>query len=193
MAIEPVGGLSLSLVSVRNLVACCPSWQAWTGVDQLAEELRFAAALQRVHLYAFPPPATPPLGYELSELESIRPAAVITTKPPSVVARSLEIYVRTRNATSSFVEMYTNYIYLQADVPNAYRDNPSDAYIDFTNRIGSLVDDMVELEGADLPEPVPYVQSVAMVTDVARIASDHNQTQGDFMETFLRITSGLKR
>ena len=191
-SLTPSGGFALSLSAVRNLVAYTAAWHTWTGVIELDEEDRFAAALRRVHYYAIPAPANPD-GYVLDELQALRPACIVTPRPPLVVSRSAEIYNRFRVSGETFIENYTHYVYLMADVPEIYRQDNALAFLDFTNKVGALIDGMLTEQAVSHTEDVPYVQGIAMVLEPYRPKQEQAQTIGDVIETVLRINCGLKR
>lgn len=185
--ISPSGGMSLTIDAVANCFANCPTWHEWTeyNVYDLAD--RAGLSKKRIYFYSLPKPENPE-GYSEEELQVLRPAIGLTYIPPSWTGRSSESYSRDRTSYETFTERATVYAHVVSDVSDSEIDDTAYYLIDFTNKLGALIDEV--LMTGDIPD-CSYVQRVSVILEPNRVNELHKGTQGDFVHAMLKIEVGV--
>lgn len=185
----PEGSLALNMQGVRGLFANSTVWQTWAEVTNAADPVLEAG--NRVHAYGPPAFADPPEGATRDELEVLRPFVVLTLRPPIDLPSQPRSLFRSRRSGSGYLNSYTLYAYLCADIPENYTAEgmAAQAFEWFQIQLGKLIDDL----WAQTFGPVDLLaelQSVELVGGPQRNTKTFNATQGDFMECVLEIDSG---
>lgn len=191
MDFTPTGSLSIATASIGWCIARCPIWHTWTGATGTTDE-KFTTSLVKVHLSEPPPPQD--TTYSRSELEALRPYAVVTNLPPALAPPARELYLRTRNANEQFLEWHTNYVLLVSDIPEELQGAGPAGRHYMLNRISVLMDELLEQSGTGSTEnyPLPFIQKLALMDGPTHPDSTKVNEQGFFSSAILRVESGLR-
>ena len=119
MTVTPVGIISASIDNLRTLIASTPEFQQWTGS---------AEALSRIHIKSEP---------EIQAL--VRPFAVVDLH---------DNYGWKQQASSGCFTANSDLLLIIEDtVDDNHAGNDADAFMAFSNRIGTLIGDLMNLSG----------------------------------------------
>lgn len=182
MPIEPTGILSGPLANCRTLIAACAAWQSW------CEKESAEAAATRVHLFDLPVPAQGDgQTYEAEELTAKRPCArILYYSPPSDMGGQPWQYARV--AQGAYRESGKLMVDFLADVDPSMADDPAGVMIDFTNHLGAVWEQMLELGGGDTE--FLCIHAVELFEGPHRCDQVVGVTQGDFCQAKLLIHYG---
>lgn len=189
MAIEPEYGLSVLIQSVRVAIAATGAWQSWTRADQKPLEDRLATAMKRIHLFGFPPPASPADGYTRDELDLLRPGCGLTYIPPQDLRTTLPGFELTRTAAEHFIEYGRVYVHVADTVDPSITHDSAKVLMSFSNKLGRL---MYDLPTTSDVEGAAYFQKISLVVEPHRATKVQENTQGDFVQAMLRVECGLR-
>jgi hypothetical protein len=121
---SPDGGLSLSILHARKLLAACPTFQL------LVSEVSETDALDHVYRNRLPDPESDGT-HTLIELHGYRPYALVAPAPE-------DCYERRHGARGT--ESGQIVIYIERDVPESMTDAEAD--IDWCDTVSKIVDEM---------------------------------------------------
>lgn len=181
VAVTPAGPLGLAMQNLRLLIAGTAAWQAWTGAD--ATDDPAAAALAHVHLIGLPP-AVDSADYTPAELGQLRPYAIVDLGAMDDSGRD---FMAQRIASVAFKQTGRLSLYIAADVPPHLKDHWADAKLDFLNRLGALVQDLLLDSGIDA---ALSVHGIRLLDGPVRSATEELPTIGDAYFALLEVTYG---
>lgn len=124
----PSGVISKALEYARAMLADCGTFQTLVGAANATE------ALDSIHYDAPPPPADNDEATQ-TELETLRPFAVVST---------MEYRSRSMAEPLGFSDSATVYVYVEADIDAADVNDPGEYLMGFRNTIGALVTELKE-------------------------------------------------
>lgn len=138
--VVPAGPVSLPIYLLRRMVAKSATFRAAVGASTTAEALE--------HIYV----------KEVDDTER-RPCAVICTEGTryQVIAGGSQVQLRADGEV---------FLYLTMDTPEAYFDDPTNAFLHFANFFGGVIDDVAALSGADQTEDSTFPDSDLSITGI---------------------------
>lgn len=176
MPVTPTGSLSKPLTALEALWVASATWQSWAG----------ASYADHVHLVTLPDPPANGQHYDADELAALRPFVLLDVAPDGQghdTQRIGELHYRHGGRLTAHVE---------ADVPEAYEGSPRDAKIDFLNKLGGVLDDMLALAGTSSGGiGYLYVRSFDLVEGPWRVEPDAAAGMGDHFYAMLHIAWGV--
>jgi len=143
MPVSPTGPISLPLSHLRLLVADCTAFRTWVGAANQA------AALAKIHLCELPAPAAPGSGYTTTELQTLRPCAIVDLWTPIRGYGEQPQAWQMRGEGGPFLESGKLTLDFLDDVDVTDAAVLSDAKFRFLNNVGAVVDQMLDLSGSD--------------------------------------------
>jgi len=158
MAVTPSGPLSLPLDNLRTLLANCQSFQEWVGADDAAEALAFISLVAK----------------DTNE----RPLALAMQAP----GRGWSAQQNAGGAANWFSSKGTLLLLLEDDVATEMAE--PDAELTFTNLVGDIISDIMELAGAGV---YLNVTSIAIKDGPSRSFFDEKESNGDYYQVVLEI------
>lgn len=179
--VTPAGPIGLAMHNLRRLLAASDTWQEWTGADQSEDPA--AAAQEHAYLVGLPAPEDD-VDYTRDELEKLRPYAFVDLVADDGGGRD---FAAERVASMAFVTSGRLALYLCADVPDELAHDFAGAKLDFLNRVGAVVAEMLSQAGID---GHLAVQRIALTDGPARSAKEEQPTLGDFFVAVFEVQYG---
>lgn len=144
-----VSSLFKSLDYARYLLADCDAWRIWVGTE--ASPATQTQARNRIHQFDLPPPADDK-EYTREESEGYRPYCLVL--PPQDESR-FQIIADTTSYNRASGQILFSF---EDDIPPELRDNNSEAFSSFLDKVCACVEEMGELSLG----PITDVQYLAV-------------------------------
>ena len=126
---SPAGPISLAESVLRTTLADCTHFRSWVGAANQAQ------ALDRIYLDGLPPPANNADSHTLSELQALRPFAVIYTEEQ----RGWRTRQNAAGTRHWFIHSGSLTVRFEQDSPSDALDDPGELDRRFRNTIGQIV------------------------------------------------------
>jgi hypothetical protein len=171
---DPVGCISLAEQYLRQTLAASETFRSAVGAGNPA------AALAHIYTDDLPPPAGGAATYSRSDLETLRPFAVVWTEEQDGLRRQADAVSDARNYGGSGRLA----VLFEQDVPSQVVNDPPEASRRFKNTLGLIIDEMLAVAGT------PDYLDIAAITlrgGPTRSHPDAQATEGDFLAALLSV------
>ncbi len=169
---DPAGKLSITMETLRDMLASCTAFQTWTG------ETTAAGAEDHIYLDDLDPPAGEE--YTANEWANVRPFCII----------SMPSWGSERIATNTPRFSGTLEIDLVQTVPEAIADDPAEVALQFRNSMGQILDELLTL---DLTAQTLEIVEVEQRGSVGRTHPKDTATYGDAIGVTFYLRFGERR
>ena len=198
MPVVPTGPISLPLANLQALLAHCDAWRDWVGGAEGRADVD--AAGERIFLIEPTKPGTGGV-YSAEELEELRPFIVVDWFDQSIARRAGSSYSPMRVALGTFRFGGMLSMSIEDNLPEEDAANPTDALIQFMNRLGALTLEMGGL-GAGAVDYLTEDEVTAglgglLIREfstplgvVERVEADRANTQGDHLRSLVVVEVG---
>ncbi len=177
MAVTPTGGLSKPLDTLADMISESATWQTLTGEPLPVDAKTY------VHLEAFNATAANVTNDENSdEIKAARPICVVSTG---------EAWDHTSIAIGTNLDTGQIVMSFEIDVPTEYQkiDNLSEAMMDFQNKIGALVSEIMALSDSGT---FLHISSISLKSGPFRTDEDQAVAEGDSCFIELNVSWGWR-
>lgn len=126
--VTPSGLFSLPVTRLQTLLANSATWQTWTETET-AEE-----AAGRIHL-----------------IEADTEGDNAVDLPCAVIWQGddFSLYTIATGERNHFADQGSLMLWIEAEIPETYRDDPRNTQVWFMNQVGAVLLDMIELAGSN--------------------------------------------
>lgn len=166
--VQPNFILSNNLGILRDMIANTVTWQEWTNHKDDPDE-----AKEHVY-YATPTQA------QIAAIEY--PYAVID------LADDWSIDLVSEGRYANFTGMGSLFIQIEDEIADMFLENPSDAFLNFTNNLGGLVDDLAASSGRD---DNLFVRKITIEVAPIRNDDEEENVGTRLFRTLMRVDVGL--
>lgn len=163
--------------TLRTMLADCAALRTWFGAADAAE------AKLRIHVGGVPEPVADE-GFTQAQLESARPLALIHIEPRGGGAAFKAYAGGSRNF---FRASGVLSLIFEADIDSANVGNPQDAYLEFINAVGAVIDDLQTLAGSST---YLDIRAIDIAEGPWRVPEDENAGGGDYFFVALSVAWG---
>jgi hypothetical protein len=181
MPVTASGPISLPLENGRTLIANCAAFRTWTGTADIA------AAKNRIHLVDFEPPENG-REYTADELAALRPYAEVDEFIPPDERPGGDPFVSQRQGYGAFVDAGKLLVRFFDNVDDVDAQNPSEARLQFMNKVGAVIAEIKELGGGDTD--LLSVHRITRWEPYRRSDESEAETMGDFYRCSFVLTWG---
>lgn len=177
MTVTATSILATPADTLREMLAACPALRTWFGAADAAE------AKLRIHIGGVPEPVADE-GFTKAQLESARPLALIHIEPRGGGA---SFKANAGGARNYFRHTGVLSLIFEADIASANVGNPQDAYLEFINAVGGVLDELMALAATST---YLDLRSLDIAEGPWRVPEDENTGGGDYFFVALSVAWG---